>query len=123
MIQGHVNPAYEAVIMLTLRSHTGSEREIEVVIDTGYNGFLSLPPTLVEDLELPLVGPSEAMLANGLVETFNVHDATVLWDGMPRDIEADAVGPAPLAGMLLPDGYNLNIAVQSSGPVVIDPLS
>ena len=122
MIEGTVNADYEAVITLLLWGQAGREREIEVVIDTGYNGFLTLPPTLVAELALPLAGPSQATLANGEVENFNVHDVTVLWDGMPRDIEADAMGVFPLAGMLLLDGYNLNIAVESAGPVVIRPL-
>ena len=119
MIEGIVNADYEAVITLALRGQEGQAREIEVVIDTGYNGFLSLPPALVAELEFPVLGRSEATLANGVVETFNVHDATVIWDGMSRDIEADAVGPVPLAGMLLLDGHDLNIEVTASGRVLI----
>ena len=91
------------------------------MIDTGYNGFLSLPPALVEEFGLPLVGPSQATLANGDVETFNVHDVTVLWDGVPRDIEADAVGPTPLAGMLLLDDHILYVEVKDGGRVAIRP--
>lgn len=119
MIEGVVNAAYEAVVTLPLRGQAGHVRDIEVVIDTGYNGFLSLPPALVEELGLPLVGPSQATLANGDVETFDVHDITVLWDGALRDIEADAVGPTPLAGMLLLDGHDLSIQVRDGGRVVI----
>ena len=69
MIEGAVNSDYEAVITLALRGQAGQAREIEVVIDTGYNGFLSLPPALVAELEFPVVGPSQATLANGVVET------------------------------------------------------
>lgn len=119
MIEGAVNADYEAVITLALRGQAGQTREIEVVIDTGYNGFLSLPPALVAELEFPVVGPSQATLANGVVETFDIHDATIIWDGMPRDIEADAVGPVPLAGMLLLDGHDLSVQVRNGGRVVI----
>ena len=121
MIEGVVNAAYEAVVTLLLRGQAGQEREIEAVIDTGYNGFLSLPPAMVTELGLPLVGPSQATLANGAVETFNVHDVTVLWDGTPRDIEADAVGPTPLAGMLLLDDHSLYVEVRDGGRVAIQP--
>lgn len=86
MIVGIVNVDYEAVIALALQGQAGQAREIEVVIDTGYYGFLSLPPALVAELEFPVVGPSQATLANGAVETFNVHDATVVWHGMPRHL-------------------------------------
>ena len=43
-------------------------REIEAVIDTGYNGFLTLPTATVAELQLPFLGPSRATLANGAVE-------------------------------------------------------
>ena len=121
MIEGAVNSDYEAVITLALRGQVGQAREIEVVIDTGYNGFLSLPPALVAELAFPVLGPSQATLANGngVVETFYVHDATVIWDGRPRDIEVDAVGPVSLAGMLILDGHDLNIQVRNGGRVVI----
>ena len=93
------------------------------MIVTGYNGFLTLPPDLVAELELPLVGTSQATLANGDMEDFNVHDVTVLWDGMPRDIEADGMGVVPLVGMALLDGHNLNIAVADGGRVVIEAMA
>ena len=100
----------------------GQTREVEAVIDTGYNGTLTLPPALVAELALPLVGPSQATLANGVVETFNVHDVAVLWDGMRRDIEADAVGPTPLAGMLLLDSHSLYVEITDGGRVAIQPV-
>ena len=121
MIQGVVNATYEAVVTLPLQGPAGQAQEVEVVIDTGYNGFLSLPPQLVAELGLPLLGPSQATLANGAVEIFNVHDVTVVWDGNPRDVEADAVGPTALAGMLLLDNHSLYVEVRDGGRVVIEP--
>lgn len=119
MIEGVVNAAYEAVVSVSLHGPAGQAREIEAVIDTGYNGFLTLPTATVAELQLPFLGPSRATLANGAVEIFNVHDATVLWDGQLRDIEADVMGSTPLVGMLLLDGHDLNIQVRDGGRVVI----
>ena len=53
MIQGVVNAAYEAVVTLPLQDPEGRTRDIEAVIDTGYSGFLTLPPRLVDELGLP----------------------------------------------------------------------
>lgn len=114
-----MNSAYEATVSLSLRGPTGQTREIKAVIDTGYDGFLTLPTATIEELQLTFLAPSRATLANGAVETFNVHDATVLWDGHLRDIDADATGNVPLVGMLLLDGYDLNIQVREGGRVVI----
>lgn len=40
-------------------------------------------------------------------------------DGRTRDIEADSTGSTPLVGMLLLDGHNLSIDVETGGSVVI----
>ncbi len=121
MIEGVVNAAYEAVVTLPLRDPAGRAREVDTVIDTGYNGFLTLPPPLVAELGLPLLTQGRATLANGAVEAFNVYGVTVIWDGMPKDIEVDAVGPTPLAGMLLLDGHSLYVEITDGGRVVIEP--
>ncbi len=119
MIQGVVNAAYEAVVTLTLQGADGQTQEIEAVVDTGYTGFLTLPPMLVNELGLPFAYVGRAFLANDDQVEFNVHNVTLLWDGDPRGIEADATGSTPLIGMLLLDGHSLNIDVERGGQVVI----
>jgi hypothetical protein len=58
-------------------------------------------------------------LANGREELFDIYGVTVLWDGQPRYVEADAVDTIPLVGMALLDGYDLHIQVTTGGQVVI----
>ncbi len=121
MIQGVVNDAHEAVVTLSLQDPAGQTQDIEAVIDTGYSGFLTLPTTLVTDLRLPFAYIGRAFLANDDEVTFDVHDVTVMWDGQPRHIKADATGSTPLVGMLLLDEHNLNIEVETGGRVTIYP--
>ena len=120
MIQGVVNAAYEAVVTLPLQDPEGRTRDIEAVIDTGYSGFLTLSTTLVMELGLPFAYIGRALLANDDEVTFDVHDVTVLWDGQPRHIRADATGSTPLVGMLLLDQHSLNIEVERGGRVVTE---
>ena len=47
MIQGVVNSACEAIVALHLQDPEGRIRDIGAVVDTGYGGFLTLPPGLV----------------------------------------------------------------------------
>ena len=119
MIEGAVNAAYEPVITLAVYGPSGETTEIEAVIDTGFTGFLTVPPALAAELGLTLEGTSRGTLADGSEVTFDVYDVAVLWDGQRRYILADAVAATPLVGMMLLDRHNLNIEVESGGRVVI----
>ena len=119
MIEGAVNAGREAVVTLALRGPAGQASEIEAVIDTGYSGYLTLPPALATELGLAFVGNGHAYLANDAEIEFDVFGVTVLWDGRPREIEADATGSTPLAGMLLLDMHDLSVEVRPGGRVLI----
>ena len=119
MIEGVVNAAFEAVIPLSLQSPVGETREVEAVIDTGFTGFLTLPPSLVAEMGLVFQGTSEATLADGSGVSFDAYDATVLWEDQPRVVLIDEADTTPLVGMLLLNGHNLNIDVKSGGRVLI----
>ena len=119
MIEGVVNSAYEAVIPLALRGPAGQAQEVEAVIDTGFTGFVTLPPSLVAELGLVFMGTSEATLADGSEVSFDAYDVTVLWEGQPRDVLIDEADTTPLVGMLLLDRHNLSIDVENGGRVLI----
>ena len=119
MITGTVNADYEAVIRLFVHGPTGTAHEVNAIIDTGFNGFLTLPPALVTTLGLMRRSRGRALLANGSEELFDIYGVTVLWDGQQRYVEADAVDTTPLVGMSLLDGYDLYIQVADGGQVVI----
>ncbi len=122
MISGTVNANREAVIRFPVRGPSGQEQEIEAVIDTGFNGFLTLSPTIVAALGLPLLGRGRAVLANGSEELFNVHEVTVIWDGQPRVVETDAADTDALVGMSMLYGYRLQVHAIDGGPVTIEAL-
>ena len=118
-MEGVVNSAYEAVIPLSLRGPAGQAQEVEAVIDTGFTGFVTLPPSLVAELGLVFMGTSEATLADGSEVSFDAYDVTVLWEGQPRDVLIDEADTTPLVGMLLLDRHNLSIDVENGGRVLI----
>ena len=122
MIEGSVNANYEAVITLLLRGSAGQMREIEAVIDTGYNGYLTLPPMLIAELDLPFQSEGRATLANGSVEFFDVYGVTALWDRQQRFIDADEADTTPLIGMALMNSHSLHLDVVDGGRVVIQPM-
>ncbi len=119
MIHGAVNPAYEAVVRLTVQGPSGQAREIEAVVDTGYNGFLTLPPALVTELGLVYRDRGRAILADGSEALFDIYDVAVLWDNRLRNTRASAADATPLVGMRLLHSHSLYVEVEDGGSVVI----
>ena len=50
---------------------------VDAVVDTFYNGFLTLPSSVAAELGLPYRGHSEAILADSIVEEFDIYGVTV----------------------------------------------
>ena len=122
MIEGFVNANFEAVVTIPLLGPAGQTREVAAVVDTGFNGYLTLPPTLVAELGLPVVGDGEAVLADGSEATFDVYGVTAVWDGHSRYVETAAVGLDALVGMMLLDGNSLFVEVAVGGRVFVQAL-
>ena len=119
MIEGVVNAALEAVVSLTIQGPSGQSREIDAVIDTGFNDYLTLPPPLVAELGLAFDGIGRVFLADGTEARFDVHSVTILWDGEPRQFHAYAADAEPLVGMRLLQSHSLYVEVEDGGSVVI----
>ena len=119
MIEGIVNGNLEAVVTIFLRGPEGQAQQVDALIDTGFNGYLALPPMLVGDLGLPIVGDGEAVLADGREVSFNVYGVTALWDGLTRYVETGGVGDEPLVGMSMLIGHDLHVTVADGGRVTI----
>ena len=104
---------------LGLRGPGGRSCEINAVIDTGFDGFLTVPTAVVSELGPAFGGTSRATLADGSVASFDVHDVTVLWDDVARCVSANAVDGTPLVGMSMLEGHELSVQVRDGGSVVI----
>jgi clan AA aspartic protease len=96
--------------------------EIECVVDTGFEGFLTLPTTVVDELGLPyLINISANLADNSSVQT-DVHAATVLWNGIERQVAVLAMGHRPLIGTALLEDYHLSIDFCNGGTVIVDDI-
>ena len=122
MITGVVTAEREAIIRVILRGPTGQELEIEAVIDTGFDGWLFLSMELTSLLLLPWRGRGRALLADGSESIFDIYEAMIMWDEQPRRIRVDAAETAPLVGMAMLEGCELNMKIVADGPVSIRAL-
>jgi len=119
VLLGVVNAAYEPVISLTVRGPSGQSAEIEAVVDTGFNGFLTLPSESVAALGLLRSARLPATLADGSTAMLDVYRTTVLWDGCLRHVYAYMSEAVALVGMQLLDRHSLFIEVEDGGSVLI----
>jgi clan AA aspartic protease len=96
--------------------------EVECVIDTGFEGFLTLPANVVEDLELPYLAPMSANLADNSCIVTSVYQGIILWDAVQRVVPVLAMGRRPLLGTALLEDFHLGIDFCEGGTVLVDEI-
>ena len=92
---------------------------VQVAIDTGFTGHLTLPPETVRSLSLPERGFVAVELADGGMATLGVYEARVLWHWRPLRVPVYEADGGPLIGMSLLRGSTLTIEVIPRGEVTI----
>ena len=123
MIVGTVSSNYEAVVSITVSAPNGQQINVEGLIDTGFNGHLTLPTELISELGLQSVTQYEVRLGDGTSQHVDVYDALVeLGDGIRRNVLVEPAEVKPLIGMALMRGYDLHIEVVEDGAVTIESL-
>lgn len=121
MITGLVQ-SDEARIRLKVKGQWGREQDVDAVIDSGFNGALTLPPALIATLGLRRRSVDRARLADGSTCVFQVYVGKLLWDGKVRSILVAEADADPLVGMRLLRGYELRMQVRHRGRVTIKRL-
>jgi clan AA aspartic protease len=122
MIIGEITLNREAVIELEIIGSYRRKENIEAVIDTGFNGYLTLPNDLINRLKLRLAGNRRATLGDGYVVVLDVYFAKLSWQGQEREILALQADGNPLVGMSLLYGSRVMLDVIDNGEVTIEPL-
>jgi clan AA aspartic protease len=117
MIAGIVNADFEPIISLAVCGSDGKVYTQDAIIDTGFNGWLSLPPDLIAQLNLRWKRRGRAILGDGSECVFNVYEASLVWDGELLTIPVDEADSEPLVGMSLMEGYQLMVQVFEGGRV------
>lgn len=119
MITGKVNSAREPVIQLVLTRAQLSKFEYrtDAVIDTGFTGYLTVSPEIVERMSLPKKGHGRAILADGTEAAFDVVLVELRMEGQTIQVPAEVTESVPLIGMALLDGYILRLDASPGGDV------
>lgn len=110
----------QARVNVTFRLPNQPDMAIEFVVDTGFEGALTLPPAAVTALGLPFFQEMDASLANDTTVRVDVHVARIVWEGVEQDVLVLATGRRPLLGTALLHHKRLCADFEDGGPVVID---
>jgi clan AA aspartic protease len=123
MITGVVNVNGEAIVRIVIGDLGKQRVVVDAIIDTGYTGFLTLPPSTIAELNLLWRGSEEGVLGDGSTQRFDVYSATVIWDGEFRTIKINESNTNSLMGVGLLYGYEVCIKTINGGMVTIKALS
>jgi clan AA aspartic protease len=123
MISGVINGEFEPIISLSIRRFDGKVFTQDAIVDTGFNGWLSLPPDLIAQLSLKWKRRGRAILGDGSECVFNIYEAVVIWDNTLLVIPVDEANSEPLVGMSLMAGYQLIMKIFDGGNVELSKLN
>ena len=121
-IRGRVDAQRTAKVSLPVQDANGQFHSIETVIDTGYDGHLTLPPDTIQFLQLTPSIPITVTLATGTRERLNTWRGQVLWHNRRRAIRVVESPGDCLLGMELLADSQLTIQVRGNGAALIEEM-
>lgn len=122
MSNGTVKSDRTIVIPLSLRDKAGDLVFVDAVVDTGFDGELTLPNRLLDSLQAEELNVLRVELADGSFVRLKSYEVEVEWMEETRNImvlEADSV---PLLGMSLLWNSRVTFDAVDGGAVSVVPL-
>jgi len=122
---GTVDSSGEALVSLTVEGldAEGKQRDVAALLDTGFNGFLALPPSLIEVLDLEQISREQYMTAGAAMHFTGVYEAVVVFGERRLLVDEIVEAAEPLAGMGLLWEYEIRIQCVDGGQVELERLS
>jgi len=119
---GIVSDELEAGFSLAVISAGGHSIAVTAVIDTGFNGYLTLPADTIAALELPFHSIAEAQLDDGQTVALRKFEAHILWSHRERAVTVLETQGTALVGMAFLNRHRVIIDVIAGGAVTIDTI-
>ena len=120
MITGSVSQDLEALIAVDVEDGNGASHSLEVVVDTGFTGYLVLPQAVISRLGLRFSGRRSVILASGEQSTVDAYAGIVSWHGRRRNVIVLESSSESLIGMSLLSGSRVTLDVRADGSVLIE---
>jgi len=121
---GTVDASGDALVPLTVerRGSEGRQHDVAALLDTGFNGFLALPPTSIEDLNLEQVGREQYMTASGEMHVTGVYEAVVIFGERQLVVDEIVEAAEPLMGVGFLWGVKVCLGYREGGEVTLEEL-
>lgn len=117
----------EALLPLVLlggaENGSGLREDVEAVIDTGFDGELTLQEAQIRQLGYSYSGTAGGTLADGSEVQFDYYEGWVLWHGFERPVAVIGAEGQPLIGMGLLGGSRLILDAEPDGGVLVEDLA
>lgn len=119
MIEGEVNADRFPLISLVVFANDGSTHKLSLKIDTGFTGWITLPPELIDRMDLPSAGFRRVTLADGSDLELPGFYVEVVWLDVIRTVVCLATTNTYLAGMSMMYGCSLRMDIVDGGRTTI----
>ena len=119
---GTVDSSGEALVPLTVEGlgSGGQQRDITALLDTGFNGFLALPPALIGELDLEQISREQYMTAGGAMHFTGVYEAVVVFGERRLLVDEIVEAAEPLVGVGLLWEFKVCLGSREGGDVTLE---
>ena len=112
MVTGTLDDSLTIRIRLEFIGNNGVNVEYDVIFDTGFSAYFSLPRHLLDALGYPEIDSDEIRLSDGTRTNVTVHDGRVLWDGQEQVALIHCLNDDALLGMSQIEDYLITIPAR-----------
>ena len=112
MLTGTVDQDLNIRVRLEFIGINGANVEYDMLFDTGFSGYFSLPRHLINTLGYPEVDSDELRLGDGTKIIATVHAGRVVWDGQEQNATLHCLEDDALLGMSQIEGYHVDLPAR-----------
>ena len=121
MMTGRVSWLFEAIVSVEVQDSEGQLHQFRCILDTGFDGYITLPAASIRQLGLPLIGRRATDFLDSYSANLPMYDGIVYWHGQPVEVTVLETQRESVIGMALLENSTLTVQVWDGGEVRIEP--
>ena len=110
-------PILKPRVSMSVANINGVHRNVMLTVDTGFTGYLTLPPDVIRELDVERLGSRTFRLANDVEGETDLY--LVFFESVP--IIAHQIDAEPLLGAAMMNECRLTVDFWEGGRVTIEP--